>query len=514
MQAPVVEITQAPQFSKPRKKMWRSTSKMKTQATDENRDRCYKKPLPTPNLGTRSLRRRGSILRSASTLDIFTRKRKEPDDDNISVCSLDIKEPSSKRGRSMTRVASFANIISPVSHVKKVGQVLQRSMSFRNINSSPNFTIKPYTKPQATPTKRRNSKLWCETVHSDVNQFLSSVDCKRQEAIFELFQGEEDLIEDLKLIKKTYHDSMKSLGILTDHELQTIFGPLESLVPLHEELVENLKRQRQKDGTTENMARVILEWLPRLSGSYVSYCSNQVAAKALLDEKKHDKKVEDFLQRCIESPFSRKLDLWNFLDVPRSRLVKYPLLLKNILQLTSADHEDRQHLIDAVKVSESIVRQVDRKTGEAKCRQYITSFEYLDDKQMDPLINKQKVLLCGGVLRNNKGTKLHVFLFEDILVFTRQAVKNDKKCYQVYRQPIPVRQLMLEDLEDGEVKMGGSFRGAFTQQLAKHMFRIMPTDPTLGQGHVLQANDEHDKKQWMQLLRSVMPAVPKMESVV
>ncbi|XP_077991559.1 rho guanine nucleotide exchange factor 3-like [Glandiceps talaboti] len=423
-----------------------------------------------------------------------------------------LEEPRSKRGRPMTRVVSLANIISPVNHVKKVGQVLQRSMSFRNINSSPNFTIKPYTKPQATPTKRRNSKLWCETVQSNINEGLSSVQCKRQEAIFELYQGEEDLVEDLKLIKKTYYDSMKSLSILTDQELHTIFGPLENILPLHEELVENLKKQKRKDGITETIGRDILEWLPRLSGSYVSYCSNQVAAKALLDQKKQDKKVEDFLQRCIESPFSRKLDLWNFLDVPRSRLVKYPLLLKNILQLTSMEHEDRQYLIDAVKVSESIIRQVDRKTGEAKCRHYISSFEYPDEKQIDPLINKQKVLLCGGVLRNNKGTKLHVFLFEDILVFTRQTTRGDRKCYQMYRQPIPVRQLMLEELS--EVKFGGSLRGAFTQQQAKHMFRITPTDPTLGQGHTLQANDEHDKKQWIQLLRSVMPAVPKMESVV
>jgi len=45
----------------------------------------------------------------------------------------------------------------------------------------------------------------------------------------------------------------------------------------------------------------------------VSYCSNQVFAKDLLDMKKHDPAVEDFLQRCQDSPFSRRLDLWSFL---------------------------------------------------------------------------------------------------------------------------------------------------------------------------------------------------------
>lgn len=88
--------------------------------------------------------------------------------------------------------------------------------------------------------------------------------------------------------------------------------------------------------------------LPCLS-SYTSYCSNQVKAKALLDQKKQDRRVQDFLQRCLQSPFSRKLDLWNFLDIPRSRLVKYPLLLREILKHTAIDHPDRQHLDEAVR---------------------------------------------------------------------------------------------------------------------------------------------------------------------
>ena len=35
------------------------------------------------------------------------------------------------------------------------------------------------------------------------------------------------------MIMKTYRDSMRSLGMLNESELQTIFGPLEDLQPLH-----------------------------------------------------------------------------------------------------------------------------------------------------------------------------------------------------------------------------------------------------------------------------------------
>ncbi|PIK45586.1 putative rho guanine nucleotide exchange factor 3 isoform X2 [Apostichopus japonicus] len=421
-------------------------------------------------------------------------------------------------------------------------------MSFRSAHS-PSIYIKPYSKPAATPTKRRDSKLWSQTVTHNTNEGLTKVEIKRQEAIFELYQGEVELVEDLQLILKTYRDSMKSLRILNQQELATIFFRLEELIPLHEELIERLERLRQEDGRTDSIGKdiaewllldifpwrlskvvtgklsragssrllgnfpesfsgekqiritdrkdycknaLIKEWLPELTDCYSSYCVNQLAAKSLLDEKKQEKRVQDFLERCQESPFSRKLDLWNFLDVPRSRLVKYPLLLKNILRLTPVEHEDKSYLTNAngkkgvvdsfdialavvvvgrhrlylrvnlgIKRCDEIIKEVDKSTGEHKCQFYINQLEYLDENQRHPLIAEQKSLHCMGMLRNNKGQKLHVFLFEDILVVTRIATRNGVKGYQLTRSPIPVQSLNLEDVPEGELRTG-SFRGAFS----------------------------------------------------
>ena len=55
-----------------------------------------------------------------------------------------------------------------------------------------------------------------------------------------------------------------------------------------------------------------------------------------------------------------------------------------------------------------------------------------------------------------------MFLFEKILVLTRPATRGGKLKYQVYRQPIPVSDLVLEDV-DSDGKLGGSFRSAFSQ---------------------------------------------------
>lgn len=55
-----------------------------------------------------------------------------------------------------------------------------------------------------------------------------------------------------------------------------------------------------------------------------------------------------------------------------------------------------------------------------------------------------------------------MFLFQDVLVITRAVTHNEQLCYQLYRQPIPVRDLEWEDLQDGEIRLGGSIRGAFS----------------------------------------------------
>lgn len=434
------------------------------------------------------------------------RKRKEKDDDTVSLSSFDLKEPTNKRVRPLAKVTSLVNLISPSKNgaVRRFGQTIQ-SMSLRSDNKSPGLSLKAGSKASGpTPTKRRNSTLWSETLDVHQKSSFSTKEIKRQEAIFELYRGEQDLIEDLQLARKAYHDPMLKLLIMTEEELAHIFGDLDAYIPLHEDLLRKLTEETGPDGTVDQIGQIVIDWLPGLK-AYKNYCSNQLAAKALLDQKKQDKRVQDFLQRCLESPFSRKLDLWSFLDIPRSRLVKYPLLLREILKHTPPDHPDVTSLDRAITIIQEILSDINMRKGESECQYYIDKLEFLDEKQRDPLIDDCKVLLCHGELRNKSGSRLHVFLFSELLVLTRPVTRNDRSCFQVYRQPIPVRDLALEDLQDGEIRMGGSFRGAFTNgEKGKNVFRVSSLDPSHGQSHTLHVSNIYHKQQWLNGLRTAM----------
>lgn len=434
------------------------------------------------------------IKRTIRVLDVNNQSFREPE------------EPSNKRVRPLARVTSLANLISPVRNgaVRRFGQTIQ-SFTLRGDNRSPASAQKSWSRSTVpTPAKRRSSVLWSEMLDVNMKESLTTREIKRQEAIYEMSRGEQDLIEDLKLARKAYHDPMLKLSIMSEEELTQIFGDLDAYIPLHEDLLARLGEATKPSGTIEQIGDILVNWLPGLN-AYKGYCSNQLAAKALLDQKKQDPRVQDFLQRCLESPFSRKLDLWSFLDIPRSRLVKYPLLLKEILRHTPKDHPDVQLLEEAVQIIQAVLSDINLKKGESECQYYIDKLEYLDEKQKDPRIEASKALLCHGELKNKNGHKLYIFLFQDILVLTRPVTRNDRPSYQVYRQPIPVQELVLEDLQDGDVRMGGSFRGAFSNSdKAKNIFRVRFQDPSPGQSHTLQANDVFHKQQWFNCIRTAI----------
>ncbi|CAD7679010.1 unnamed protein product [Nyctereutes procyonoides] len=465
-------------------------------------------PRPEPD-GGYSLRRGSSFtfLTPGPHWDFtLKRKRRAKDDDVVSLNSLDLKEPSNKRVRPLARVTSLANLISPVRNgaVRRFGQTIQ-SFTLRGDSRSPASAQKSSSRSTVpTPAKRRSSVLWSEMLDVSMKESLTTKEIKRQEAIYEMSRGEQDLIEDLKLARKAYHDPMLKLSIMSEEELTHIFGDLDAYIPLHEDLLARIGEATKPGGTVEQIGHILVNWLPGLN-AYKGYCSNQLAAKALLDQKKQDPRVQDFLQRCLESPFSRKLDLWSFLDIPRSRLVKYPLLLKEILRHTPKDHPDVQPLEEAILIIQGVLSDINLKKGESECQYYIDKLEYLDEKQKDPRIEASKVLLCHGELKNKNGHKLYIFLFQDILVLTRPVTRNERHSYQVYRQPIPVQELVLEDLQDGDVRMGGSFRGAFSNSdKAKNIFRVRFQDPSPGQSHTLQANDVFHKQQWFNCIRSAI----------
>lgn len=61
------------------------------------------------------------------------------------------------------------------------------------------------------------------------------------------------------------------------------------------------------------------------------------------------------------------------------------------------------HLCFQLELIQSIVAEVNKKTGEAECQFYRRGLTYLEDCQRLPEIQLSRFLYCHGELKNNKG---------------------------------------------------------------------------------------------------------------
>jgi len=287
--------------------------------------------------------------------------------------------------------------------------------------------------------------------------------------------------------------------------LSCIFGNIQVLLPLHEDLVKRLEEVRTENGSIEEIGQILTDWIPTLR-PYIPYCANQFQMKTMLLHKtKENKHFSDFLQRCLESPFSRKLDLWSFLDSPRSKLVKYPLLISNMHKYTPKEHPDNGTLYQAIQELEVIIKEADKATGESKSSFYKDRMYFLEEGEHKEAIDQAQVLICHGSLKNKNGVKVEVFLFDTVFLMTRQATRNGVDSYQVLSQHVLTSDMEYADVSDGELRLGGSFRSSLSKgPTAKFAFRVSSkTSMTRGKSIVMQANDQHDKKQWLNALNTV-----------
>ena len=166
------------------------------------------------------------------------------------------------------------------------------------------FFLFKIRKPGPTPTKQRSTKYWSERYPETCTQ-ISRQEIKLQEAIFELSTGEEDLVQDMNLLRKTYAESLVRFKILNQAEADLIFGKLYPIIPLHNALSCALTSLRDREtGLTKPLGKVTLHWVDTLRDSYVDYCGNLIQTKAFIDYRRDtDKGLYNVYQYLIQILF-------------------------------------------------------------------------------------------------------------------------------------------------------------------------------------------------------------------
>ncbi|XP_075790560.1 dynamin-binding protein isoform X2 [Pelodiscus sinensis] len=171
---------------------------------------------------------------------------------------------------------------------------------------------------------------------------------KRSKVIEELLQTERDYIRDLEMcVERIMVPLQQAQGQSVDCE--GLFGNMQMVISFSKQLLCTLE-------AAEAIGPAFLEHRAGLEEVYKVYCQNHDEAIALLEAYEKDERVQKHLLDSLESlrGCTNYINLGSFLIKPVQRVMRYPLLLMELLSATPDSHPDHAPLAAAVLAAKEI----------------------------------------------------------------------------------------------------------------------------------------------------------------
>uniref|UniRef100_A0A3P9PAT0 TIAM Rac1 associated GEF 1 n=1 Tax=Poecilia reticulata TaxID=8081 RepID=A0A3P9PAT0_POERE len=197
---------------------------------------------------------------------------------------------------------------------------------------------------------------------------LSHAD-KLRKVISELVETEKTYVKDLRCLIEYYLKPLQKESFLTQDELDVLFGNLEEMVEFQLEFLRTLEDGIRLVPDLERLERVdqFKKVLFSLGGSFLYYadrfkiysafCASHTKVPKVLAKAKTDPEFKAFLaERNPRQQHSSTLE--SYLIKPIQRVLKYPLLLRELYSLTHPDSEEHYHLDVAMKAMNKVASHI------------------------------------------------------------------------------------------------------------------------------------------------------------
>ncbi|KAL6072200.1 hypothetical protein STEG23_017181, partial [Scotinomys teguina] len=171
---------------------------------------------------------------------------------------------------------------------------------------------------------------------------------KRAKVVAELVQTEKDYIRDLEMCIERVMVPLQQAQV-PNVDFEGLFGNMQTVIKVSKQLLAALE-------ISDAVGPVFLDHRDELEGTYRVYCQNHDEAISLLEVYEKDEKIQKHLQDSLadlkslynEWGCTNYINLGSFLIKPVQRIMRYPLLLMELLNSTPESHPDKVPLTNAV----------------------------------------------------------------------------------------------------------------------------------------------------------------------
>ncbi|KAK0091700.1 hypothetical protein PV326_002837 [Microctonus aethiopoides] len=344
--------------------------------------------------------------------------------------------------------------LTPGSHLESSKQT-SRTNSFEIENLLK--TAEQVTGICRSPSETRKSSPTGSVVssHSQVltpSRQLSDAE-KLKKVICELIETERTYVKNLNNLLENYLEPLKRETFLSNAEINALFGNIQEIVTFQRQFLQNLDHaiemeadfnnfdhSSQFKGVLFSIGSAFLYYVNHFK-LYSSFCASHSKAQKVLHPNEGNQALQEFLQaRNPRQQHSSTLE--SYLIKPIQRILKYPLLLQQLKNLTDERSEEHQHLIEALKGMEKVAEHINEM--QRIHEEYGAIFDHLFRQHQksckQPIdLSPGDLLYYGGVEWLNisdflgkikKGLELHAmcFVFKSAVVFLcKERLRQKKK---------------------------------------------------------------------------------------
>ncbi|XP_016394787.1 T-lymphoma invasion and metastasis-inducing protein 2 isoform X3 [Sinocyclocheilus rhinocerous] len=190
-----------------------------------------------------------------------------------------------------------------------------------------------------------------------------------RKVIQELVDTEKSYVKDLNCLFEIYLKPLQKETFLTQDEMESLFGSLPEMLEFQKVFLQTLEEKISLFPNFNTLETPVQfkKLLFSLGGSFLYYaehfklysgfCANHIKVQKVLERAKTDRSFKEFLDaRNPTKQHSTTLE--SYLIKPVQRVLKYPLLLRELVSLTDTDSEEHYHLTEALKEMEKVASHI------------------------------------------------------------------------------------------------------------------------------------------------------------
>ncbi|XP_030019069.1 dynamin-binding protein isoform X2 [Sphaeramia orbicularis] len=219
---------------------------------------------------------------------------------------------------------------------------------------------------------------------------------KRSKVIEELLQTEKDYIKDLQMCVEEIIEPLQQKQV-KNVDFDGLFGNITTVIDLSQRLCDTLH-------DTDSIGKVFLDYKAELEEVYKIYCQNHDDAISLLESYEKDETIQRHVLECLERLRGKTnyINLGSFLIKPVQRVMRYPLLLMELLGATPESHHDRPQLTQALQA----VKEINVNINEYKRRKDLVVKYRKGDE--DTFIDKISKLSMHSIIKKSNRVSSHL----------------------------------------------------------------------------------------------------------